>query len=213
MASSRLLVAPELAAIKVHGMTRESFLLRSTLAGAAAYGTLSATGLVTKALADSSSGDVDILNFALTLEFLEAEFYTLAADQVKGLSDDETKLTEKLRDDEDAHVDALRATIEKLGGKPAAKPEFDFGGAFGSRASYLKTSNTLEDTGVSAYNGAAPAIKSTEVLAAAGSIVQIEARHAALIRLVRNVAPAPQAFDKASEMEAVLKAIKPFIKA
>jgi rubrerythrin len=213
MASSRLLVAPELAAIKVHGMTRESFLLRSTLAGAAAYGTLSATGLVTKALADSSSGDVDILNFALTLEFLEAEFYTLAADQVKGLSDDETKLTEKLRDDEDAHVDALRATIEKLGGKPAAKPEFDFGGAFGSRASYLKTSNTLEDTGVSAYNGAAPAIKSTEVLAAAGSIVQIEARHAALIRLVRNVAPAPQAFDKASEMEAVLKAVKPFIKA
>ena len=213
MASSRLLVAPELAAIKVHGMTRESFLLRSTLAGAAAYGTLSATGLVTKALADSSSGDVDILNFALTLEFLEAEFYTLAADQVKGLSDDETKLTEKLRDDEKAHVDALTATIEKLGGKPAAKPEFDFGGAFGSRASYLKTSNTLEDTGVSAYNGAAPAIKSTEVLAAAGSIVQIEARHAALIRLVRNVAPAPQAFDKASEMEAVLKAVKPFIKA
>ena len=213
MASSRLLVAPELAAIKVHGMTRESFLLRSTLAGAAAYGTLSATGLVTKALADSSSGDVEILNFALTLEFLESEFYTLAADQVKGLSDDETKLTEKLRDDEDAHVDALRATIEKLGGKPAAKPEFDFGGAFGSRASYLKTSNTLEDTGVSAYNGAAPAIKSTEVLAAAGSIVQIEARHAALIRLVRNVAPAPQAFDKASEMEAVLKAVKPFIKA
>jgi len=213
MASSRLLVAPELAAIKVHGMTRESFLLRSTLAGAAAYGTLSATGLVTKALADSSSGDVDILNFALTLEFLEAEFYTLAADQVKGLSDDETKLTEKLRDDEKAHVDALTATIEKLGGKPAAKPEFDFGGAFGSRASYLKTSNTLEDTGVSAYNGAAPAIKSSEVLAAAGSIVQIEARHAALVRLVRNVAPAPQAFDTASEMEAVLKAIKPFIKA
>ncbi len=213
MASSRLLVAPELAAIKVHGMTRESFLLRSTLAGAAAYGTLSATGLVTKALADSSSGDVEILNFALTLEFLEAEFYTLAADKVKGLSDDEAKLTEKLRDDEKAHVDALTATIEKLGGKPVAKPEFDFGGAFGDRATYLKTSNTLEDTGVSAYNGAAPAIKSTEVLAAAGSIVQIEARHAALIRLVRNVAPAPQAFDKASKMDAVLKAVKPFIAA
>ena len=212
MASSRL-VAPELAAIKIHGMTRESFLLRSTLAGAAAYGTLSATGLVTRALADSGGGDVDILNFALTLEFLEAEFYTLAADQVKGLSDDETKLTEKLRDDEKAHVDALTATIKDLGGKPVAKPEFDFGGAFGSRASYLKTSNTLEDTGVSAYNGAAPAIESTEVLAAAGSIVQIEARHAALIRLVRNKPPAPSAFDKASEMEAVLAAVKPFIKA
>jgi len=213
MASSRLLVAPELAAIKVHGMTRESFLLRSTLAGAAAYGTLSATGLVTKALADSSSGDVEILNFALTLEFLEAEFYTQAADKVKGLSDDETKLTEKLRDDEKAHVDALTATIKKLGGEPVAKPEFDFGGAFGNRATYLKTSNTLEDTGVSAYNGAAPMIKSGEVLGAAGSIVQIEARHAALIRLARNKPPAPSAFDKASDMEAVLAAIKPFIKA
>ncbi len=212
MASSRL-VAPELAAIKVHGMTRESFLLRSTLAGAAAYGTLSATGLVTRALADSSSVDVDILNFALTLEFLETEFYKLAADQVKGLSDDESKLTEELRDNEQEHVDALTATIKQLGGKPVAKPEFDFGAAFGSRATYLKTANTLEDTGVSAYNGAAPMIKSGEVLGAAGGIVQVEARHAALIRLIRNKPPAPSAFDKASDMKAVLAAVKPFIKA
>ncbi len=213
MASSRLLVAPELATIKVHGMTRESFLLRSTLAGAAAYGTLSATGLITKALADSGSGDVDILNFALTLEYLENEFYVQAAKQVKGLSDYEMKLTKKLRDDEKQHVDALIATVKKLGGKPAAKPEFDFGGAFGSRATYLKTSNTLEDTGVSAYNGAGPMIVSTEVLGAAGGIVQVEARHAAMIRLVRNKPPAPAAFDKASEMAAVLSAVKPFIKA
>ena len=210
MASSRL-VAPELAAIKVHGMTRESFLLRSTLAGAAAYGTLSATGLVTKALADSGGGDVDILNFALTLELLETEFYVQAAKQVKGLSSDESKLTKELRDNEQEHVDALTATIKKLGGKPAAKPQFDFGGAFGNRATYLKTANTLEDTGVSAYNGAAPMIKSAEVLGAAGSIVQIEARHAAMIRLVRNKPPAPAAFDKASDMDAVLSAVKPFI--
>jgi len=212
MASSRLLVAPELAAIKVHGMTRESFLLRSTLAGAAAYGTLSATGLVTKALADSGGGDVDILNFALTLELLETEFYVQAAKQVKGLSSDESKLTKELRDNEQEHVDALTATIKKLGGKPAAKPQFDFGGAFGNRATYLKTANTLEDTGVSAYNGAAPSIKSGEVLGAAGSIVQIEARHAALIRLARSKSPAPQAFDEPSDMAKVLKAVQPFIK-
>lgn len=212
MASSRL-VAPELATIKVHGMTREAFLMRSTLAAGAAYGTLSATGLITKALADAGSGDVDILNFALTLEYLENEFYVRAAKQVKGLSKYESDLTKELRDNEAEHVDALAATIKKLGGKAAAKPTFDFGDAFASRASYLKTANTLEDTGVSAYNGAAPAITSTEVLAAAGSIVQIEARHAALIRLVRDVAPAPRAFDKASEMDAVLSAVKPFIAA
>ncbi|MDQ3723460.1 MAG: ferritin-like domain-containing protein [Actinomycetota bacterium] len=194
-------------------MTRESFLLRSTLAGAAAYGTLSATGLITKALAESGGGDVDILNFALTLEYLETEFYVLAAKQVKGLSDYESKLTKELRDNESEHVDALAATIKKLGGKAVAKPEFDFGGAFGNRATYLKTANTLEDTGVSAYNGAAPMIKSAEVLGAAGSIVQVEGRHASLIRLVRNKPPAPEAFDKASDMDAVLSAVKPFIKA
>ena len=212
MASSSL-VAPELGAIKVHGMTRESFLLRTTLAAGATYGALSATGLISKALAESGAGDVDILNFALTLEYLETEFYVLAAKQVKGLSDYESKLTKELRDNEQEHVDALTATIKKLGGKPVATPKFDFGGAFGSRATYLKTANTLEDTGVSAYNGAGPLITSGEVLGAAGGIVQVEARHAAMIRLVRNKPPAPSAFDKASEMDAVLAAVKPFIAA
>jgi rubrerythrin len=212
MAPSRL-VAPELASIKVHGMTRESFLMRSTLAAGAAYGALSATGLISAALADSGGGDVDILNYALTLEFLETEFYVQAAKQVKGLSKYEMDLTKELRDNEAAHVDALTATIKDLGGKPVAKPAFAFGGAFASRTAYLKTANVLEDTGVSAYNGAAPAIQSVDVLAAAGGIVQVEARHAAMIRLVRNKPPAPLAFDKASEMEAILAAVKPFIKA
>jgi hypothetical protein len=205
--------APELGAITVHGMTRESFLLRSTLAAGTAYGALSATGLISRALAASARGDIDILNYALTLEYLETAFYTLAATRVKGLSAYERSLTRELRDNEAEHVDALTATIKKLGGTPAAKPAFEFGAAFGTRTAYLKTANTLEDTGVSAYNGAAPLIASGEVLGAAGAIVQIEARHAAMIRLVRNRPPAPAAFDKASEMDAVLAAVKPFIKA
>ena len=212
MATSRR-VAPELATIKVHGITREAFLMRSTLAAGAAYGALSATGLISAALAEADGGDVDILNYALTLEFLETEFYTQAAKRVKGLSKYESDLTKELRDNEAEHVDALTATIKDLGGKPVAKPTFAFGGAFASRAAYLKTANVLEDTGVSAYNGAAPMIQSVDVLAAAGGIVQIEARHAAMIRLVRNKPPAPLAFDKASNMDDILKAIKPFIKA
>ena len=211
MASS--LVAPELATIEVHGMTREAFLMRSTLAAGAAYGALSATGLISSALADSGGGDIDILNYALTLEFLETEFYTQAAKKVKGLSKYESDLTKELRDNEAAHVDALAATIKDLGGKPVAKPTFAFGGAFASRAAYLKTANVLEDTGVSAYNGAAPMIESVDVLAAAGGIVQVEARHAAMIRLVRNKPPAPLAFDRASEMDEILAAVKPFVKA
>jgi rubrerythrin len=211
MATSRL-VAPELATIEVHGTTRQAFLMRSTLAAGAAYGALSATGLISSALAEASGGDIDILNYALTLEFLETEFYTRAAKQVKGLSKYESDLTKELRDNEGAHVDALTATIKQLGGKPVAKPMFQFGGAFASRTAYFKTANVLEDTGVSAYNGAAPMITSVDVLAAAGSIVQVEARHAAMIRLVRNRPPAPLGFDKASDMDEILAAVKPFIK-
>jgi len=211
MASSQL-VAPELASIKVHGVTREAFLIRGTLAAAATYGALSATPFITKALAEGSGGDIDILNYALTLEYLESEFYTLGAKQVTGLSSDEMKLVKEIRDNEDAHVDALAATVKKLGGTAAKKPTFDFAGAFGSRAVFLKTANTLEDAGVSAYNGGGPLIESKDVLGAAGSIVQVEARHAALIRLVRNKPPAPLAFDKPATMDAILKKVTPFIK-
>jgi rubrerythrin len=205
--------AGELAAIKIHGTTREAFLLRATLAAGTAYGALSATPYISRALAQGTTSDIDILNYALTLEYLESTFYAMGVKQVSGLSADDMKLAKEIRDNELAHVDALAATVQKLGGKPAAKPTFDFGGAFASSAAFLKTANVLEDTGVSAYNGAATLIKSVDVLAAAGGIVQIEARHAALIRLARGKSPAPLAFDKASEMAAVLKAVKPFITA
>jgi hypothetical protein len=122
------------------------------------------------------------------------------------------KLAQQLAEDEAAHVDALTAAVKDAGGKPAKKPKFGFGGAFANEASFLKVANVLEDTGVSAYNGAGPALKSKDILAAAGSIVQIEARHAALIRLERGKPPAPLAFDKASTKSAVLKAAGGFIK-
>ena len=157
------------------------------------------------------ANDVEVLNYALTLEYLESDFYTKAAKQVKGLSSYENKLTAELRDNELAHVDALTAKIKDLGGKPAAKPMFAYGKAFASRASYLKLANTLEDTGVSAYNGAAPQIKDKKLLAAAGTIVQIEGRHAALIRFKRGMEIAPNAFDEALERDEVLRAVDPFV--
>ena len=107
------------------------------------------------------------------------------------------------------HVEALTATIKKLGGKPVAEPKFDF--PYNGTAGFLKLAQTFEDTGVSAYNGAAPTIKSKEVLAAAGSIVQVEARHAAAIRLQNKEEPAPDAFDPSLDEAQVLKAVEPFI--
>ena len=166
---------------------------------------------VSRSLAQGG-GDVDIVNYALTLEYLEAAFYQEAAKKVPGLSGDLKKLVKEIGDNEQEHVDALIATAKKLGGTPAKKPTFDFATAFNDKATFLKVANVFEDTGVSAYNGAAPMIQAAEVLAAAGAIAQVEARHAALIRLERGKPPAPLAFDKASDMATVQKAVMPFIK-
>jgi hypothetical protein len=209
--SKNTLAVPELATVEIQGMSRGAFIMRGAMAAGAVYGASAVSPFVTSALAQG--GDVEIVNFALTLEYLEADFYTRAVKQVSGLGSELTSLAKEIRDNEVEHVDALAATVKQLGGKAVKKPTFDFGGAFASKSAFLKTANVLEDTGVSAYNGAGPAIESGDILAAAGSIVQVEARHAALIRLTRGKQPAPLAFDKASMTDEVLEAVKPFIKA
>ena len=210
--SDTKLAAPELAAVEVKGISREAFIMRGAVAAGSVYGLATVGPFVRQAIAQEGGGDVEIVNFALTLEYLEAAFYTQALKQVSGLSGEVKELATTLRDNENEHVDALTTTVKDLGGKPATKPGVDFGNAFSSERSFLKTSQTFEDLGVSAYNGAAPDIKSKEILGAAGSIVQVEARHAAAIRLARGEVITDGAFDKALSMKQVLAAAKPFIR-
>ena len=200
--------ASELAAVEIDGFTRSAFVLRSALAVGAVYGTTMVSPFVGHALAQSGGGDVDILNFALTLEYLEADFYAQAGKL--NLPSELMRIASEFGQNESDHVEALTGTITDLGGTPAAMPAFTF--PLKNKASFLKLAQTLEDTGVSAYNGAGPQIQSKDVLAAAGSIVQIEARHAAAIRLQNKAEPAPEAFDMTLEMEEVLTAVQPFIK-
>jgi Ferritin-like domain len=200
--------APELAAVEVHGMSRASFLLRGALATGATLGATGVGGFVSSALAKSGGGDIGIVNFALTLEYLETAFYKKA--ESLGLSSDTMAFVKEFGRDESAHVDALTGTVKQLGGKPAAMPTFSF--PISDEKSFLKLAQTLEDTGVSAYNGAAPSIKSTEVLVAAGGIVQIEGRHAGIIRLLNGADPAPVAFDPSKSKAQILAAVKPLIK-
>ena len=204
--------APELAAIEVEeDFSRSTLLVRGALAAGALYGATAVTPLIRKAFAQGSMGDIDILNFALTLEYLEAAFYEQAA-AVKGLSSEVAGYVKTFGKEEQEHVDALSATITDLGGEPVKAPGVDFGDAFSSADKFIALAITFEDTGVSAYNGAAPMIQSKDLLATAGGIVQVEARHAATIRFAAGEDPAPEAFDPTLTEDEVLKAVQPFIK-
>lgn len=202
--------AAELAKVEVENLNRSTFLMRGVLAAGAVYGTVAISPMVRKAFAQGSGGDIDILNYALTLEYLEAAFYEGAA-KTPGLSSEVAGYVKTFGDEEQEHVDALTTTIKDLGGTPVKAPKVDFGDAFTSTDKLIPLAITFEDTGVSAYNGAAPMIESKDLLATAGGIVQVEARHAATIRLAAGEEPAPDAFDPSMTMDEVLKAVQPFV--
>ncbi len=189
------------------GHTRSALFRRGTvLAGAGV-----ALGAIPIGLAFGQGGlpasDVKILNYALTLEYLEAAFYAEAVKKGQ-LSGESAIFAEVVGEHEQAHVDALK---KALGKKATKAPEVDFKDATG-KAKFLATAKVLEDTGVAAYQGQAPNIKTGAVLAAAGSILAVEARHAAWVRDIigggKGTVPAPDAFEMPQDMQAVLSAVK-----
>ena len=191
------------------GLSRGDVLRRAALGGGALLGSGAIFGAL-PALASSkaSSGDIAILNYALTLEFLEAAFYTEAVAMGK-LSGETKTFAAVVKKDEVAHVKFLQSA---LGGKAVKKPKFNFKGTTANQATFQKTAMALEDTGVAAYAGQGPRIADKKVLAAALSVHSVEARHAAWIRDIvgsgKAPVPAPAAFDTAMSMAEVLKVVK-----
>lgn len=153
-----------------------------------------------KAYGQSTTTIVGVLNYALTLEYLEAEFYTQGA-AAPGLVPAGAPMgaITTIRDHENAHVTLLKNTIVALGGTAVAKPVFDFSAGNGSGNGPFKTvftdyglflavAQTFEDTGVRAYKGqAANLMSNNDVLTAALNIHSVEARHASHIRSMRRV--------------------------
>ena len=155
--------------------------------------------------------DLDILNFALSLEHLEAEFYreVLATKLQSGHSQ---QILTAIHTHEVAHVTTLTAVIKKLGGMPVAPMKAYHFGDMSTLTAMLATAETLEMTGVGAYTGAAPLIKDKKtILPAAASIEQVEARHYAGIRILRGLLPAPQPFGPSLTVAQVQMAIKPIV--
>jgi hypothetical protein len=201
-------ITPALAGVEVPGINRASFILRGALGVGAVYGASAVTPFVANALASSS--DVDILNFALTLEYLESDFYQVKGKTV-GLSGQAKAYATLFGDEEAEHVAALTKAITATGGKPVKKPKFAF--PVTNQTTFLNLAYVLENTGVGAYNGAGPSLTDKALLAAAGSIEQIEARHAATIALLTGKAITPNgAFDKPLSTKQVLAAAGPLIK-
>jgi rubrerythrin len=171
---------------------------------------------------DDNKGDLKILNYALTLEFLEAEFYKQVI--ASGIVTDKkvASLATQFGDTEQQHVDALIKTIKDLGGTPVDAPKTKFQPTLDKGLmAVLETAATVENLGAAAYLGQAGNIKNKDVLAAALAIHSVEARHAAALnQLVGRgfggkgglEGSIPDgAFAKPMDEASVLAAVKPFL--
>ncbi len=200
---------PLLGAVEVHGMTRSAFILRGALAVGAAWGAGAVGPFVGRALGRATRDD-EIMRLALALEYLEATFYERAARNLS-LSADVQALAELLGGHERTHAERLRGVIERMGGTTARETDLQFRFPVTNQANFLELAITLEENGVSAYNGAAPLLNSTELLPLAGSIVQVEARHAAAVRVASGQSAAPRAFDRAIGLQDAVANAGPYI--
>ena len=197
-------------AAEAAGLDRGDFLKKGALAGggllagSAVFAQYLSPAQAAISLRRSARNDVKILNYALTLEFLEAAFYKEAVDnRAWGDSQPLKTFAEVVARHEAAHVTFLRRA---LGAKAIKRPSFDFGDAT-SVAKFAATAQVLEDTGVNAYLGQVKNIFVPGTLQAAGTIATVEARHAAWIRFINGALPAPANFDRPKSEKAILKAV------
>jgi len=202
---------------------RKRFLKMAGSAGAASFGAFvlaacgssssssKSTTVASTATSASSSagGDIAILNYALTLEYLESEFYSKVI-AAKLFSGKVGELLQTFGSQEDSHVVALKAAVSKLGGTPAENPKGKF--PITSATQVAQLAYTVENLGAAAYLGQAAKIQSPEVLASALAIHSVEARHAATLATLVKKSVTPQgAFATPADMSSVLAAVKPFL--
>ena len=196
----------------VSGDSRLSFLKKTAVGAGAVMGGGAVLGaLPSIASAGVPASDIAILNFALTLEYLEAAFYAEAV-KAGALKGETLRFATVVSQHEHSHVLFLQKV---LGAKAVKTPQFDFKGTTADQGKFEATADVLENTGVHAYLGQVGLIKSKAVLAGAGSILPVEARHAAWIRDIRfsggtasASTPAPAGFEEGYSKAKILAAVK-----
>ncbi|SHG58340.1 ferritin-like domain-containing protein [Halobaculum gomorrense] len=218
------------------GGSRRRFLSRSAIAGSVLLALGGGAGLLLAQedddaeaqegpLFDDEEGtDVDVLNYALTLKHLENAFYRTGLETFDPADFVESKATivsteadaavlyenlETIGEHEVAHVDLLRRAVELLGGTPVEEAKYDF--RLEDVAGFMSLASTLENTGVAAYAGAAPAVESPDLLRTALGVHSVEARHAAVVTAAGNSDPYPDAIDAPAARPDVLAAVDPLI--
>jgi len=194
--------------------------LKGLMAASAGLAAAAAVGPAALASASTARGaavipqsDIDILNFALTLEWLERTFYEQAVAHVPFQQSNVRRLARTLRGDEITHTVALTAAVKGAGATPVGPaPHYNFpAGVFKTQSAFLGLSEALEDTGVHAYLGQAGNIKTPSILLTAATIVTVEARHAGAIRYQNGKNPTSGPFDSGFTKDQVLAVAGPLI--
>ena len=159
-------------------------------------------------LAQFGEGDIGIVNYALTLEYLEAAFY---ADVIKSglFRGADLALIKEIGKNEQEHVTALTAAVKQAGAQPAPKPKTKF--PLDSADSVLKLAAEVENLGAAAYLGQAAAIQDKAILASALAIHSVEGRHAAALNVLTGKPATDTAFAEPADAATVLESVQPFI--
>lgn len=182
---------------ELYGSTRAGFLRGAAVGGAAMLSTLAAPASAAAALRD-----VDILNFGLRFERLQATFYTQADElgTIASMAQAKQTWADTLGAHERAHVRILK---QVLGRKAGPRPTFDFGDANATDAAFTRTAVAMEDLTVALLTGIVPQVHDRRLTAALLGLLTVEARHAAWARHIVGTAPAPAAFDEPKTLHQV----------